>query len=257
MVRGEREGLGTWSEQVVVSEDKVIPAPQGVDLEIVSAMMNSAGIAYRLLADFAELKPGDFVLQNDASSPVGMAVIQLCKKRGIKTINIVKDSVGAECVWDVAARYFGDVPSSGVDRRRRDRAGEPGERHGLQEDHGGPAGAEAGAERSRRRGDDEHVPSDEVGAARGIERRDATVVTYNESSYEAVPLAAELPDEQQPVSEGLQHERVAERGDEERRVEDGGGSGCHGACRRPPSVPEEGQVLAGRRRRGRRFLACC
>ena len=81
MVRGEREDLGTWSEQVVVS----------VDLEIVSAMMNSAGIAYRLLADFAELKPGDFVLQNDASSPVGMAVIQLCKKRGIKTINIVKD----------------------------------------------------------------------------------------------------------------------------------------------------------------------
>ena len=61
MVRGEREDLGTWSEQVVVSEDKVIPAPQGVDLEIVSAMMNSAGIAYRLLADFAELKPGDFV----------------------------------------------------------------------------------------------------------------------------------------------------------------------------------------------------
>ena len=54
-------------------------------------LFRSAGIAYRLLADFAELKPGDFVLQNDASSPVGMAVIQLCKKRGIKTINIVKD----------------------------------------------------------------------------------------------------------------------------------------------------------------------
>ena len=58
---------------------------------MVSALMNSAGIAYRLLADFSELKPGDFVLQNDASSAVGVAVIQLCKKRGIKTVNIVKD----------------------------------------------------------------------------------------------------------------------------------------------------------------------
>lgn len=60
-------------------------------MEIASAMLNSAGIAYRLLADFAKLNPGDFLIQNDASSPVGMAVIQLCKKRGIKTINIVKD----------------------------------------------------------------------------------------------------------------------------------------------------------------------
>ena len=34
------------------------------------------------------------------------------------------------------------------------------------------------------------MPSDEVGAARGIERRDATVVTYNESSYEPFQLAA-------------------------------------------------------------------
>lgn len=69
----------------------MIRAPEGISMEMVSAMMNSAGIAYRLLADFSELKAGDFVIQNDASSPVGMAVIQLCKKRGIKTVNIVKD----------------------------------------------------------------------------------------------------------------------------------------------------------------------
>ena len=69
----------------------MIRTPQGVPMEIVSTMLNSAGIAYRLLADFTQLNPGDFLLQNDASSPVGMALIQLCKKRGIKTINIVKD----------------------------------------------------------------------------------------------------------------------------------------------------------------------
>lgn len=34
------------------------------------------------------------------------------------------------------------------------------------------------------------MPSDEVGATRGVERRDATVVTYNESSYEPFQLAA-------------------------------------------------------------------
>ena len=69
----------------------MIRAPEGVSMEMVSALINSAGIAYRLLADFSELKAGDFVIQNDASSAVGMAVTQLCKKRGIKTVNIVKD----------------------------------------------------------------------------------------------------------------------------------------------------------------------
>ena len=69
----------------------MIRAPEGVSMEMVSALINSAGIAYRLLADFSELKAGDFVIQNDASSAVGMAVIQLCKKREIKTVNIVKD----------------------------------------------------------------------------------------------------------------------------------------------------------------------
>ena len=83
--------LGTWSEQIVVPEDSVLRAPEGLPLEISASLLHSAGIAYRLLNDFVTLQPGDFVMQNDASSPVGMAIIQLCKARGIKTINIVKD----------------------------------------------------------------------------------------------------------------------------------------------------------------------
>lgn len=83
--------LGTWSERLVVSEDNIIPVPRGVSAEIASVMLNTAGIAYRLLNDFTQLKAGDVVLQNDACCPVGLAVIQLCKQRGIKTINIVKD----------------------------------------------------------------------------------------------------------------------------------------------------------------------
>lgn len=66
-------------------------APEGVATEISASLLHSAGIAYRLLTDFETLTPGDFIVQNDASSPVGMAVIQLAKARGLKTINIVKD----------------------------------------------------------------------------------------------------------------------------------------------------------------------
>ena len=90
------------------------------------------------------------------------------------------------------------------------------------------------------------MPSDEVGAARGIERRDATVVTYNESSYEPFQLAASYLMSNNLCLKGFNMNawlNAATKSDV--------------ACRRPPSVPEEGQVLAGRRRRGRRFLACC
>ena len=83
--------VGAWTEQVVLPESSLMRAPEGIPVEISASLLHSAGIAYRLLNDFETLNAGDFVIQNDASSPVGMAVIQLCKARGIKTINIVKD----------------------------------------------------------------------------------------------------------------------------------------------------------------------
>ena len=50
----------------MVSEDQVIRAPEGIPSEISASLLKSAGLAYRLLADFAPLKSGDFVMQNDA-----------------------------------------------------------------------------------------------------------------------------------------------------------------------------------------------
>ena len=44
-----------------------------------------------MLKDFAQLKEGDYVLQNGANSQVGLAVIQLAKAWGLKTINFVRD----------------------------------------------------------------------------------------------------------------------------------------------------------------------
>ena len=46
--------------------------------------------AYRLLKDFVELKPGDYVAQNAANSIVGQSVIQLARAMHLKTVNIVR-----------------------------------------------------------------------------------------------------------------------------------------------------------------------
>ena len=46
--------------------------------------------AYRLLHDFGNLKPGDYIIQNAANSMVGKAVIQIARELGINTINIIR-----------------------------------------------------------------------------------------------------------------------------------------------------------------------
>lgn len=50
---------------------------------------NLTATAYRLLRDFKSL-PGDVIIQNGANSMVGLAVIQMAKLMGIRTINIVR-----------------------------------------------------------------------------------------------------------------------------------------------------------------------
>ncbi|KAK8821858.1 hypothetical protein WA556_002303 [Blastocystis sp. ATCC 50177/Nand II] len=82
---------GTWTERAVVSEDALLAVPNGLAPEIACHLLGDAGAAYKMLTSFADLKAGDVVLQNDACSPIGRCVVQLCKARGIKTVNIVKD----------------------------------------------------------------------------------------------------------------------------------------------------------------------
>jgi len=64
--------------------DNDIPVPYAATLGV------NPCTAYRMLKDFVQLKPGDVVMQNGANSMVGLAVIQLAREMGLKTINIVR-----------------------------------------------------------------------------------------------------------------------------------------------------------------------
>jgi NADPH:quinone reductase-like Zn-dependent oxidoreductase len=48
------------------------------------------------LHQFAALRPGDWVLQNAATSAVGRAVIEIAHQRGWKTLNVVRRAAAAE-----------------------------------------------------------------------------------------------------------------------------------------------------------------
>lgn len=83
---------GTWREEIVLPASRLTPLPEGGDLEQLSMIAVNPLTAHLLLEQFAELEPGDWIVQSAANSAVGMLVIQMAARRGIKTINVVRRS---------------------------------------------------------------------------------------------------------------------------------------------------------------------
>ncbi|KAF9137413.1 mitochondrial 2-enoyl thioester reductase [Linnemannia schmuckeri] len=105
-------GLGTWRSHgnflakdltKVRAVEKMTEGGDSSDLDVVqlATLTVNPCTAYRMLRDFRQLSPGDYVIQNGANSGVGEAVIQLAKPLGVKTINIIRNRPGHE---QVAAR---------------------------------------------------------------------------------------------------------------------------------------------------------
>ncbi|KAM9807006.1 enoyl-[acyl-carrier-protein] reductase, mitochondrial [Syngnathus typhle] len=84
-------GLGTWRTAAVLDEEDVISVPGDIPLMAAATLGVNPCTAFRMLADFEHLEPGDSVIQNAANSGVGQALIQIAAARGIKTINVLRD----------------------------------------------------------------------------------------------------------------------------------------------------------------------
>ncbi|NXV80212.1 MECR protein, partial [Atlantisia rogersi] len=84
-------GLGTWRTRGVFPEETLLKVPSDIPVLCAATLSVNPCTAYRMLADFETLAPGDSVIQNAANSGVGQAVIQIAKASGIKTINVVRD----------------------------------------------------------------------------------------------------------------------------------------------------------------------
>ena len=85
-------GAGTYREQIAVNAVDLTPAPEGDPVQIALLSLSPA-TAMLMLQDFVKLQPGDFVVQNAASSAVGRMVIQLANEMQVKVVNVVKSSV--------------------------------------------------------------------------------------------------------------------------------------------------------------------
>jgi NADPH:quinone reductase-like Zn-dependent oxidoreductase len=84
------EDQGAWAESFVMPAKDLFFLPIGLPFEQAALALLNPMTAWRLLHDFEYLKPGDWIIQNAANSAVGLAVIQLARHLGVRTVNVVR-----------------------------------------------------------------------------------------------------------------------------------------------------------------------
>jgi NADPH:quinone reductase-like Zn-dependent oxidoreductase len=95
---------GTFREELRCAAAGCMPAPDGDAVQL-SLLTVNGPTAYVLLEDFAELAPGDWLVQNAANSSCGRYLIRLARLKGVRTVNVVRR---AEMVEELRA-LGGDV----------------------------------------------------------------------------------------------------------------------------------------------------
>ena len=104
-VRFPEQG-GVWQEACVVDAANLEVLPENLPLETACMAFVNAPTAILLLDESRRLREGDWIIQNGANSNLGIAVIQYARKRGLRTLNVVRreslkeplESLGADVV---------------------------------------------------------------------------------------------------------------------------------------------------------------
>lgn len=98
-------GAGSWSTHLVAKADALLPLPEAGDVRQLAMLTVNPPAALLMLREFVPLKPGDWVLQNAANSAVGGYLVQLARRQGLRTVNVVR----REAAGDAVRRNGGDV----------------------------------------------------------------------------------------------------------------------------------------------------
>jgi NADPH2:quinone reductase len=132
---------GAWQEYAVADARALIALPPGLSDTQAAMLFVNPTTAWLLLHDELKIEPGGWVLQNAANSAVGRFVIQLSRRYGYRTINVVRrrdvvdellaegaDHVICEADEDVVERVRAITDGKGVRAAIDSVAGESGSR---------------------------------------------------------------------------------------------------------------------------------
>ncbi len=83
-------GAGSWREFLTCPAEALLSLPATLDPLQAAMLSVNPPTAWRMLHDFVELKPGDWIAQNAANSGVGRCAIAIAKHLGLRSVNLVR-----------------------------------------------------------------------------------------------------------------------------------------------------------------------
>lgn len=96
-------GRTNWAHKVVLKGTQAVKLPSDIDVEQAAMLKVNGATAYRMLKDYVDLAPGDWVIQDAANSGVGINLIRLAAAGGIRTVNVVRRPELIEPLMDQGA----------------------------------------------------------------------------------------------------------------------------------------------------------
>jgi len=102
---------GAWSQYQVCEASSLLEIPPNLPLDMCAMAFVNPPTALCILDTFEKLEAGDWFIQNGAGSALGYFAIQMCRARGIKTVNMLRnaaakredlEAIGADIVVDEA-----------------------------------------------------------------------------------------------------------------------------------------------------------
>ena len=79
-------GWGAFAEEIAVTQDRLIPMPEGMPFDIAGSFLMTYGTCYHALKDRARLAAGETVLVLGAAGGIGLAAIEIAKALGARVI---------------------------------------------------------------------------------------------------------------------------------------------------------------------------
>lgn len=87
---------GAYAEYICVPEARLVPVPDGLDLELAAAAMLQGLTAHALTHSVYAIRPGDSVLIHAAAGGAGQMLVQMARLRGARVIATVSTEAKAQ-----------------------------------------------------------------------------------------------------------------------------------------------------------------
>ncbi len=87
---------GAYAQCLCVPQDRLVPVPDGLDLDIAAAAMLQGLTAHSLTHSVYAIQPGDTVLIHAAAGGAGQMLVQMAKLRGARVIATVSTEAKAQ-----------------------------------------------------------------------------------------------------------------------------------------------------------------